>query len=197
MGGAGPPPPSSGWTPLPAPLASASSPLPSPSLSSLGPLLCVSVCPSLPLLVRTPGLVEGPLHSRVTIFIASDFQIRPASQVPKIQLDQTSNPTSRESHPPLLGFLSLLRKRSSPTSGPCEAMKTAMIVRWWGVEVCFPQPHHHQEQPRGSLGGPHHVRVLPSPRSGCAPRWEGWAASRHPPWGCCSRREQAGWHGTL
>lgn len=89
--------------------------------------------------MRTPGLVEGPLHSRVAIFIASDFQIRPASQVPQIQLDQASNPTSRESHPLLLRFLSLLRKRSSPTFGPCEAMKTAMIVRWWGGEVCFPQ----------------------------------------------------------
>lgn len=196
MGGAGPPPPSSGRTPLPAPLASASSPLPSPSLSSLGPLpvcVCMSESPS-----AYEDTREGPLHSGVTLFIASDFQIRPASQVPKLQLDQASNPTSRESHPPLLRFLSLLRKRSSHEDGfgSCEAMKTAMTVRWWGGEVCFPQPTPHQ-QPRGGLGGPHHVRVLPSPRPGCAPRWEGWAASGHPPWGRCSYREQAGWHGTL
>ena len=116
------------WPPHPLPWARSGRCRPrlcGPSASSP----CVSVCPSLPLLVGTPGLVEGPLHSRVTISVASDFQIRPASRAPKEGLGQTSNPTSWESRPPLRGFLSLLRKWSSPTFGPCEAMKMAMTVR--------------------------------------------------------------------
>lgn len=177
-------PPSSGWTPslpLPAPLASASPALGSQGrcrprlLWSLG-LPCVSVCPSLPACEDT-RLVEWPtplqshhLHS-----------IRFPDQA---SLTGTEGRAGPDLEPHFLG-------KVLPAGLPITALRKCSSPIFVPVRPCPLPP---AAAPRGSLGGLHHVRVLPFPTS------QLWAecgkGGRHQtlPWGRSSRRGQGGWH---